>query len=142
VPFTVIDDFAHHPTAIAASLEGVRRRYPGRKLWAVFEPRSNTSRRRTFQRELAEALSGADVAIVASVFFKETDPLPEADRLSVRQVIEDLRAARREAETFPDNDTILQHLRRGVRPGDVVVFMSNGAFGELPRRFAEAAAPS
>jgi UDP-N-acetylmuramate: L-alanyl-gamma-D-glutamyl-meso-diaminopimelate ligase len=142
VPLTVIDDFAHHPTAIAASLEGVRRRYPGRKLWAVFEPRSNTSRRRTFQRELAEALSGADVAIVASVFFKETDPLPEADRLSVRQVIEDLRAARREAETFPDNDRILEHLRRGVRPGDVVVFMSNGAFGGLPRRFAEAAAPS
>jgi len=137
VPLTVIDDFAHHPTAIAASLEGARRRYPGRKLWAVFEPRSNTSRRRTFQRELAEALSGADVAIVASVFFKETDPLPETDRLSVRQVIEDLRAAGCEAETFSDNEQILEHLCRGARPADVVVFMSNGAFGGLPQRFAE-----
>jgi UDP-N-acetylmuramate: L-alanyl-gamma-D-glutamyl-meso-diaminopimelate ligase len=135
-PVTVIDDFAHHPTAIAASLEGVRRRYPGRKLWTVFEPRSNTSRRRTFQKELAEALRDTDVAVVASVFFKETDPLPEADRLSVLQVIEDLRAAGREAETFPDNEKILEYLCRGVRPGDVVVFMSNGAFGGLPQRFA------
>ncbi|HSD09619.1 MAG TPA: UDP-N-acetylmuramate--L-alanine ligase [Candidatus Binatia bacterium] len=136
-PITVIDDFAHHPTAIAATLEAVRRRYPGRRLWGVFEPRSNTSRRRRFQREFAEALRGADAAVVASVFFKETDPLPEADRLSVQQVIEDLRAAGREAETFPDNDEILEHLNRSVRPGDVVVFMSNGAFGGLPRRFAE-----
>src|SRR5262249_50723387 len=59
-PLTVIDDFAHHPTAIASCIEGVRRRYRGRKLWAVFEPRSNTSRRRTFQKEVAGALSGAD----------------------------------------------------------------------------------
>jgi UDP-N-acetylmuramate: L-alanyl-gamma-D-glutamyl-meso-diaminopimelate ligase len=116
----------------------VRRRYPGRKLWAVFEPRSNTSRRRTFQKEFAEALRGADAGVVASVFFKETDPLPESDRLSVSRIVEDLRVAGREAETPPDNDAILEHLGRSVRPGDVVVFMSNGSFGGLPWRFAEA----
>ena len=137
-PVIVIDDFAHHPTAIAGTLEAVRRRYPGRKLWAVFEPRSNTSRRRTFQKEFAEALRGADAAVVASVFFKETDPLPESDRLSVSRIVEDLRVAGREAETLPDNDAILEHLGRSVRPGDVVVFMSNGSFGGLPWRFAEA----
>lgn len=135
---TVIDDFAHHPTAIAATIAAARARYPGRKLWAVFEPRSNTSRRRTFQREFAEALRGAHAAVIAAVFFKETDPIPESDRLSVAKVVEDLRTAGREAETFADNDAILEHLRRSVRDGDVVVFLSNGAFGGLPRRFVEA----
>ncbi len=134
---TVIDDFAHHPTAISATLAAVRARYPGRKLWAVFEPRSNTSRRRTFQTEFAEALRGADAAVVAAVFFKDTDPIPEGDRLSVAKVVESLRAAGREAETFADNEGILGHLRRTVGPGDVVVFLSNGAFGGLPRRFAK-----
>ena len=136
-PVTVIDDFAHHPTAIASTLEAVRRRYPGRKLWAVFEPRSNTSRRRIFQSELTQALRAADASVVASVFFKATDPIPQAERLSVERIVAELRAAGRDADTLPDDDAILAHLRRAVRPGDVVVFMSNGAFGNLPRRFAE-----
>ena len=135
-PVTVIDDFAHHPTAIAATLEAVRARYPDRKIRAVFEPRSNTSRRRTFQKEFARALASADAAVVASVFFKETDPLPPADRLSVTEVVDDLRAAGREAETLPDDGAILAHLRETTRPGEVVVFLSNGAFGGLPHRFA------
>ncbi|MBI2963733.1 MAG: UDP-N-acetylmuramate:L-alanyl-gamma-D-glutamyl-meso-diaminopimelate ligase [Deltaproteobacteria bacterium] len=135
---TVIDDFAHHPTAIAATLAAVRARYGGRKLWAVFEPRSNTSRRRTFQREFAAALCDADAAVVAAVFFKDTDPIPESERLSVAAVVADLRGAGREAETFADGEAIFAHLRRSVRDGDVVVFLSNGAFGGLPRRFAEA----
>ncbi len=135
-PVTVIDDFAHHPTAIAATLEAVRRRHPSRKIWAVFEPRSNTSRRRIFQQEFARALRLADAAVIAPVFFKETDPLPEADRLSVGEIVAALRATGVEADTCTDDDAILQHLRRGVRAGEVVVFMSNGAFGGLPRRFA------
>ena len=133
---TVIDDFAHHPTAIAATLAALRARYSERRLWAVFEPRSNTSRRRIFQREFSEALGGADVAIVAAVFFKETDPIPESDRLSVEQIVAELRAAGREAATFPDTAAILAHLREATRPGDVVAFLSNGAFGGLPREFA------
>jgi UDP-N-acetylmuramate: L-alanyl-gamma-D-glutamyl-meso-diaminopimelate ligase len=135
-PITVIDDFAHHPTAIAATLEAVRRRHPSRKIWAVFEPRSNTSRRRVFQQEFARALGHADAAVVAPVFFKETDSLPEADRLSVDELIGALRGAGVEADTFADDDAILGHLRHAARDGDVVVFMSNGAFGGLPHRFA------
>jgi UDP-N-acetylmuramate: L-alanyl-gamma-D-glutamyl-meso-diaminopimelate ligase len=133
---TVIDDFAHHPTAIAATLAAVRARYLGRRLWAVFEPRSNTSRRRTFQKEFAEALRGADVAVIAAVFFKETDPIPEGDRLSVERVVADLVATGREAVTFADNEAILRHLEQSVQSGDVVVFLSNGAFGGLPQQFA------
>ncbi|MET0152319.1 MAG: UDP-N-acetylmuramate--L-alanine ligase [Candidatus Binatia bacterium] len=135
-PITVIDDFAHHPTAIAATLEAVRRRHPSRKIWAVFEPRSNTSRRRVFQQEFAHALRHADATVLAPVFFKETDPLPEADRLSIGEIVEVLRAAGVQADTFADDDAILRHLRRAARAGDVVVFMSNGAFGGLPQRFA------
>ncbi len=131
----VIDDYAHHPTAIAGTIEAVRRRYPGRRLWAIFEPRSNTSRRRIFQKEFAEALAGADAAIVAPAFFKETDKLPESERLSVEDIVAAVRAAGRDAHTFPDVDAIFAHLRRSIREGDVVVFMSNGAFGGLPRRF-------
>jgi UDP-N-acetylmuramate: L-alanyl-gamma-D-glutamyl-meso-diaminopimelate ligase len=134
---TVIDDFAHHPTAIAATLAAVRARYPRRRLWAVFEPRSNTSRRRTFQQEFAVALRGADLSVIAAVFFKDTDPIPEEDRLSVDRLVADLCADGRQAATFADNDAILAHLVRSVRPGDVVTFLSNGAFGGLPRRFAE-----
>jgi UDP-N-acetylmuramate: L-alanyl-gamma-D-glutamyl-meso-diaminopimelate ligase len=136
-PVTVIDDFAHHPTAIAATLEALRARYPGRKLRAVFEPRSNTSRRRTFQKEFAEALAAADATIVAAVFFKETDPLPQSDRLSVDEIVAELRARGREAETLPDDGAILEYLKRSATPGEVVAFLSNGAFGGLPHRFAD-----
>jgi UDP-N-acetylmuramate: L-alanyl-gamma-D-glutamyl-meso-diaminopimelate ligase len=138
-PILVIDDFAHHPTAIAATLEAVRRRHPSKKIWAVFEPRSNTSRRRIFQQEFAGALRRADAVVIAPVFFKETDPLPERDRLSVREIVEALRAGGVAADTFADDDSILEHLRHSVHAGDVVVFMSNGAFGGLPRRFVRGA---
>ncbi len=102
----------------------------------MFEPRSNTSRRRVFQEEFAHALQRADAAVVAPVFFKDTDPLPQADRLSVGDIVRTLRAAGVEADTFDDDESILEHLRRSVRTGDVVVFMSNGSFGGLPQRFA------
>ena len=134
---TVIDDFAHHPTAIAGTLEAVRRRYPGRRLWAVFEPRSNTSRRRIFQREFGLSLAAADCVVVAAVFFKETDRLEVHERRGAAARGAGLRAAGRRAETFAEPEGIFGHLRQNVRPGDVVVFMSNGAFGGLPRRFAE-----
>ena len=137
-PVVVIDDFAHHPTAIAGTLEAVRRRYPGRRLWAIFEPRSNTSRRRVFQEEFPRALAGADRVLLAQVFTKETDALPPDERLSVDEVVARLRAAGRDADALPTTDAILERLETEARDGDVVVFMSNGAFGGLPRRAAEA----
>ena len=133
---TVIDDFAHHPTAIAGTIEAVRRRYPGRRLWAVFEPRSNTSRRKIFEKEFATALAGADQAVVAAPYFKTSDPLTEDERLSAEAVVEAIVASGREARTLPDADAILAVLVAETRAGDVVVFMSNGAFGGLPRRLA------
>ncbi|MEA2624498.1 MAG: UDP-N-acetylmuramate: L-alanyl-gamma-D-glutamyl-meso-diaminopimelate ligase [Candidatus Binatota bacterium] len=136
---TVIDDFAHHPTAIAATLDAVRRRHPGRRLWAVFEPRSNTSRRRVFQEEFPRALAVADRILLAEPYVKPTDPLPEAERLSAAAVVEDITRRGRTAAAFADPGDIFAELRREVVPGDVVVFLSNGAFGGLPRRFAEAA---
>jgi UDP-N-acetylmuramate: L-alanyl-gamma-D-glutamyl-meso-diaminopimelate ligase len=134
----VLDDFAHHPTAIAGTIEAVRRRYPSRRLWAVFEPRSNTSRRNVFQEDFADALAGADRTLLARAFFKESDPLKEGERLDVDAIVARIRDAGREAETLPDPEAILARLREETRPGDVVVFMSNGAFGGLPRRFAAA----
>jgi len=135
-PVTVLDDFAHHPTAIAGTIEAVRRRYPGRRLWAVFEPRSNTSRRRIFQQEFPAALAGADRVILAQVFYKETDALAPDERLSVDGVVAELRRRELDAETLPTTNEILERLRRETRAGDVVVFMSNGAFGGIPSRFA------
>jgi UDP-N-acetylmuramate: L-alanyl-gamma-D-glutamyl-meso-diaminopimelate ligase len=136
---TVIDDFAHHPTAIAATLDAVRQRHPGRRLWAVFEPRSNTSRRRIFQEEFPRALAAADRVVLAEPYVKASDPLPEAERLSAAAVVEDIARRGRAAVAFAETDDILAELGREVEPGDVVVFLSNGAFGGLPRRFAEAA---
>jgi UDP-N-acetylmuramate: L-alanyl-gamma-D-glutamyl-meso-diaminopimelate ligase len=89
---TIIDDFAHHPTAIAATLTALRNRYAGRRLWAVLEPRSNTLRRNVFQHELAESLALADRVVLASVFFKTTDALKPEDRLDVSSMIDTLNA--------------------------------------------------
>jgi UDP-N-acetylmuramate: L-alanyl-gamma-D-glutamyl-meso-diaminopimelate ligase len=74
--------------------------------------------------------------VIAAVFFKETDPIPEGDRLSVERVVADLVATGREAATFADNEAILRHLEQAAQPGDVIVFLSNGAFGGMPQRFA------
>jgi UDP-N-acetylmuramate: L-alanyl-gamma-D-glutamyl-meso-diaminopimelate ligase len=139
-PLVVIDDFAHHPTAIAGTLEAVRRRYPDRTLWAVFEPRSNTSRRRVFQHEFPRALAAADRILLSEVFHKDTDRLAPEERLSVDRVVAELRQLGRSARAFASPEEILAELERQVRPGEVVVFMSNGAFGGIPRRFAAAVA--
>ena len=136
-PAVVLDDFAHHPTAIAGVIAAVRQRYAGRKVWAVFEPRSNTSRRRIFQDDFPKALAGADEVALAEVFFKKTDPLPPEERLSVDEIVCALRSGGTPAERFETPDAILDHLRGAVRPGDIVLFMSNGAFGNLPGRFAD-----
>jgi UDP-N-acetylmuramate: L-alanyl-gamma-D-glutamyl-meso-diaminopimelate ligase len=130
----VIDDFAHHPTAVAATLEAIRGRYVGHRIVAVFEPRSNTSRRSVFQRQYTEALKLADLAVVSAVYVKEADPLAVTEMLSTDKIVEDLTAAGREAWTADGPDAILARLAGELRSGDVVVCMSNGAFGGLPRR--------
>ena len=126
---TIIDDFAHHPTAIAATLDAVRTRYPGRRLWAVFEPRSNTLRRKVFEQDLIKSLLLADQIVVASVF--RADAIPEADRLEPQAVVKGLIACGKAARELPDADRIVATISPELKSGDVVVILSNGGFGGI-----------
>ncbi len=134
----VIDDFAHHPTAVSATLAAIRARFPGRRLRAVFEPRSNTSRRAVFQDAYARALANADAVVVSEVFAKQNDPLQATEMLSTKQLVESLRSIGIDAWAAGGPDEIFARLADEMRPGDVVVCMSNGSFGNLPRRLLEA----
>ena len=134
----VVDDFAHHPTAVRETIRAIRARHPGRPVTAVFEPRSNTSRRKVFQREFAEALSGADSIIIAGVFGAEK--FPPDDRLDPAGVVASLRATGRAAFYIEDVDRIVEHVAAGTRPGDLVLIMSNGGFGGIQGKLARALA--
>ena len=126
----VVDDFAHHPTAVAGTLEAARERWPGRRLWALFEPRSNTAGRKIFEEDYARAFSGADGLVIAPVF--------HAKRLTPETVLDRAALVRRFADTgkpafAPDSiSEIPEFLRQNTRPGDVLILMSSGAFGGLP----------
>jgi len=125
---TVLDDFAHHPTAVHETLAALRSGYPGRRVWAVFEPRSASSCRRVFQDDFARAFGQADQVILAAVF---RSSLPESERLDATQLVDDLRARGKQARHIPEIDTIVQTVVREHQPGDVVVLMSNGGFGGI-----------
>jgi UDP-N-acetylmuramate: L-alanyl-gamma-D-glutamyl-meso-diaminopimelate ligase len=137
---TVIDDFAHHPTAVAGTLAALRERYPGRRLRAVFEPRSNTSRRRVFQDEFIAALAAGDEAVLAAVFAKASDPIPLEERLDPEALVAALAARGVPARLIDGVPAIRDYLIASSRPGDVIVIMSNGAFGGLPRLVVDALA--
>src|SRR5262249_26353516 len=126
---TIIDDFAHHPTAIAETLKALRTRYEGRRLWAVLEPRSNTLRRNVFASELVRSLSLADEIVIASVF--KAEAIPETERLSVPAVISKLKKAGKPARECRDADTIVESITPELRSGDVVAILSNGGFGGI-----------
>jgi UDP-N-acetylmuramate: L-alanyl-gamma-D-glutamyl-meso-diaminopimelate ligase len=133
---TIIDDFAHHPTAIAGTLKALHARYPGARLWAILEPRSNTLRRNVFQSQLAQSLAVADEVVVANVFKSES--IPERERMDVAALAAELNGQGRRARIIPDADAIVQLLAPEMRPGDVVAILSNGGFGgiyeKLPQR--------
>jgi len=133
---TVIDDFAHHPTAVAGAIAAMRLRYRRRRLWAVFEPRSNTSRRKVFQQDYVRAFSGADEVLIASVFQKQTDALAESEVFSPRQLVADLQLQHIPARTLNSPNAIAAILTEEARPGDVILLMSNGSFGGLRERLA------
>jgi len=132
----VVDDFAHHPTAVRATIAAIRARFPGRRLWAVFEPRSNTSRRRLHQDEYVEALAGAPC--VALKVPEPHDMVPADQRLDAERVVADLRARGVDARAEADVDQLIRAVADGVRPGDVVLVMSNGAFGGFVDRLLAA----
>lgn len=140
----VVDDFAHHPTAIRVTIDAARHRWPGRKLWAVFEPRSNTMRRRVFESDLASALSTADAAVLGAV--NRASLLSDEERLSPLRVLDSIRHGGRKAEGFDSADEIAEYLSAETRPGDLILVMSNGGFdglcGKLLAKLQEHGAPA
>src|SRR5262245_24715014 len=132
---TVYDDFAHHPTAVAETLSGLRASIPDARIWAVFEPRSASSCRRVFQGDFAKAFGSADEVIIAPVF---RSTLPEAERLSIPQLIDDLKCSRLSARNPDSIDHIIDIIVREHRSGDLVVLMSNGGFGGIHQKLLHA----
>lgn len=129
---TVIDDFGHHPTAIRETVRALRVKFPGRRIWAVFEPRSNTTRRNVFQQELVDALERADAVVVAEV--ARLEQLPMGERLNPEKLMQDLRLTGKPAAYLPTVESIVDHVGSGARPGDVVCVFSNGGFGDIHNR--------
>ena len=132
----VLDDFAHHPTAVAATLEAVRQGYPERRLVAVFEPRTNTSRRRIFQQPYAQAFKNADLILVREP--PDLWKVPPEEQFSSKQLTADLTAQGQEAHYFPDTDQLLTGLLSLLQPGDITLIMSNGDFDHLVARLCKA----
>ena len=135
---TVIDDFAHHPTAIRETLKALGQRYPGRRVWAIFEPRSNTTRRNHFQAELAEALRLAKRVVVAEI--ARLEQVPEGERLDPSRLMEDIRNAGTKADYLPTADEIVTHVTAQAEPGDILCVLSNGGFGNIHQKLLAALA--
>ena len=132
----VYDDFAHHPTAVAESLRGMRSRHPKDRIWAVIEPRSYSMRHDVFQRDLTNAFDGADEVLIARVHRAES--VPDADRLDAERLADELTARGRSARYLPEVEAIIDFLVGAARRGDIVVVMSNGGFGDLHERLLDA----
>jgi UDP-N-acetylmuramate: L-alanyl-gamma-D-glutamyl-meso-diaminopimelate ligase len=136
---TVVDDFGHHPTALGLTLEALRHQYPGRRVWAVFEPRSNTTRRAVFQHALPEALSKADAVILSKV--ARLEQLPENDRLDPQKVVSDIAALGKPAYYESGVEEIVLRLQREAQPGDLIAVFSNGGFDNIHERLLAALEP-
>ena len=136
---TIIDDFAHHPTAIEQTIRALRARYPLSRLWVVLEPRSNTMRRNVLQDALATNLSLADEVVVAAIF--KSEAIPEAERLDLSRVISEIQKQGKPARILADADAIVNAIAPELRERDVVAILSNGGFGgiyeKLPQRLRE-----
>jgi len=136
----VIDDFAHHPTAVRETLEAVKAAYRGRRLWAIFEPRSNTSKRNIFEKEFAAALAVADRIVIACVY--QPEKVPEVERLSVANVVRQINhlTAPDRAQTIESAQEIASFVAQNARTGDVVLVMSNGGFDAVQEKILQALA--
>jgi UDP-N-acetylmuramate: L-alanyl-gamma-D-glutamyl-meso-diaminopimelate ligase len=132
----VLDDFAHHPTAVRETLRALRGRYPGRRLVTVFEPRSATSRRKVFQKDFCEAFRESDQVFVASPY--DQSKIPEQDQFSSQELIEDLKRAGTPAELMGTVEQGVLQVARQSKSGDVVAVLSNGGFGGFIGKLLEA----
>lgn len=129
---TVVDDFGHHPTAIRETIRALRVKYPNRRLWAIFEPRTNTTRRNVFQRELSEALKLADAVVVSQVARLEL--LKVEERLNPELLMQEIGEGGKPAAYLATVDEIVAHISREAAAGDVVAVFSNGGFGGIHDR--------
>jgi UDP-N-acetylmuramate: L-alanyl-gamma-D-glutamyl-meso-diaminopimelate ligase len=132
---TLIDDFGHHPTAIRETLAALRVKYPAQKIWALFEPRSNTTRRNVFQTDLVGAFGRADAVVVSQV--ARLEQIAPEERLNPEKLMQDLKASGRDATYLPDADSIVAHVAKNVQGGDIVVVFSNGGFGGIHAKLLE-----
>jgi UDP-N-acetylmuramate: L-alanyl-gamma-D-glutamyl-meso-diaminopimelate ligase len=131
----IVDDFAHHPTAVRATIEAARGRWPGRRIWAVLEPRSNSMRRKVFEESLPKALAQADRVILGGVF--RAQQLGDESRLDLDSVAEGVRQIGKDAHVFPNAGRIADYLAGEVKEGDLLLVMSNGNFDGLCEKLLE-----
>jgi UDP-N-acetylmuramate: L-alanyl-gamma-D-glutamyl-meso-diaminopimelate ligase len=133
---TIIDDFAHHPTAVQVTIEALRPFYGSRRLWAIFEPRTNSSRRKVFQEQYAGAFDAADVILIKEP--PDMERIAPEERLSTRKLVEDIAARGKDAHYFLDVEALLRFILPQIRPQDVLLIMSNGSFDNLHERLLKA----
>jgi UDP-N-acetylmuramate: L-alanyl-gamma-D-glutamyl-meso-diaminopimelate ligase len=131
----VLDDFAHHPTAIHATLRGVRKRFPERRIRAILEPRSWSLRRKIFQERLVEVFDAADEVVIAAVF--NAQDLPDDQRLDTDRLVSELQQRGQPARFIADADSIASEMTASAAPGDLIVVMSNGGFDGLPGKLVQ-----
>jgi UDP-N-acetylmuramate: L-alanyl-gamma-D-glutamyl-meso-diaminopimelate ligase len=132
---TIVDDFGHHPTAIRETLRALRIKYPHQKIWAVFEPRSNTTRRNVFQAELAGSFADANAVVVSEV--ARLEQIAAEERLNPEKLMQDLKTSGKDAAYLPNVDSIVAHVSKNVQGGDVVCVFSNGGFGGIHGKLLE-----
>jgi UDP-N-acetylmuramate: L-alanyl-gamma-D-glutamyl-meso-diaminopimelate ligase len=131
----VVDDFGHHPTAIRETLRALRIKYPNQKLWAIFEPRTNTTRRNVFQNELAASFDDADSVILSQVARLEL--LAPEERLDPQKLLADLKNAGKDSAYLEDADAIVHYVAQRAQGGEVVVVFSNGGFGGIHQKLLD-----
>jgi UDP-N-acetylmuramate: L-alanyl-gamma-D-glutamyl-meso-diaminopimelate ligase len=132
---TVLDDFAHHPTAIRSTLEAVKEAYPGQRLWAVFEPRSATSKRKVFEQDFPDSFLAADRVVFAGLFAPEK--IKEEDRLDPERVVGLIRQKGGNANFIAEVDDIVAFIAENAENGDVVLVMSSGGFGGIHQKILD-----
>ena len=132
---TVVDDFGHHPTAIRETLRALRVKFAGRKIWAIFEPRTNTTRRNVFQDELAASFADADAVVVSQIARLEL--LQPGERLDPEKLMRDIQQAGKTAAYLADADAIVAHVTKLAEGGDVICVFSNGGFGGIHGKLLE-----
>jgi UDP-N-acetylmuramate: L-alanyl-gamma-D-glutamyl-meso-diaminopimelate ligase len=132
----IFEDFAHHPTAVRETLQTVREAFRPKRLWAIYEPRSATSRRNIFQQEIADALAQADLVVSPPLY--RPDKVPPGERLNLDQMIADIGRQGSTAWILPNVDAIVEHVCQRAQSEDLILILSNGGFGNIYEKLPSA----